>query len=197
MLGKALSSKGWKRLGLWVAIGLVLVPLGALVFRRSASAQEQIEREPHAPRPRPGDCTRATRLVPADDPCPVLEQVHAVLQKLSPSAVEYVQNVASGFNLEGNVRIQQALLREDLVWQQRGLTPRQLDVMVFVAVGLSLQDADALAKELRNNMDSEADPDAERRLERVNLFRVQALALLGQLGAELKDVSNAELRFSF
>jgi len=197
MVAKTVFSSGWKRLASWTVVGLIALPLASVVLKRSANAQEPVPRDARTPRTRPSDCPRANRLDPADDPCSVLERVHTILGRFSPSAVEYVQSVASDFNLEGNVRIQQSLLREDFIWQQRGLTPRQLDVMVFASVGLSLQDAERLLKELRQSLDRSPDPQVQKRLDRVTLFKAQALAFLLPLADELRATTDADLRFSF
>jgi hypothetical protein len=76
------------------------------------------------------------------DPCPFLEQAHGLVPRLTPSATEYLQKVAAGFDPERSLRVQQALLREDLIWQSRGFSRRQIDLMVFISVALSLEEAE-------------------------------------------------------
>jgi len=131
------------------------------------------------------------------DPCPFLEQAHGLVPRLTRSATAYLQKVAQGFDLERSLRVQQALLREDLVWQSRGFSRRQLDLMVFISVALSLEQADGRLSELRQLFVESGDPKDQRRMERIDRYRSQAVALLAQLSTSLRSVRESELRFYF
>jgi hypothetical protein len=174
---------------------LIAVPLlGGAFGARPADASEGGAGD-RPSRPSPPDCRPP--LQAGDEACQLIAKTHRVLGRMSSSAVDYVQTVASEFNLEGNLRLQESLLREDLIWQQRGLSPEQLNVMVFVAVGLSLQDAEGLVDELRRSLGGRADADAARRLQRVQLYREQAITFLKELAPQVDKVREAELRFGF
>ncbi len=131
------------------------------------------------------------------DPCPFLEQAHGLVPRLTRSATAYLQKVAQGFDLERSLRVQQALLREDLVWQSRGFSRRQIDVMVFISVVLSLEEADGRLSELRQLFVESGDPNDRRRMERIDMYRSQAVVLLAQLSTSLRSVRESELRFYF
>ena len=131
------------------------------------------------------------------DPCPFLEQAHGLVPRLTRSATAYLQKVAQGFDPERSLRVQQALLREDLVWQSRGFSRRQIDLMVFISVALSLEEADGRLSELRQSFLESGDPKDQRRMERIDMYRSQAVALLAQLSTSLRSVRDSELRFYF
>ena len=126
------------------------------------------------------------------DPCPFL-----LVPRLTRSAAQYARKVAAGFDPERSLRIQQALLREDLTWMSRGFSRRQLDLLVFVSVALSLEQADALSVELRRSFAANGEPNDQVRLQRVDLYQSQALDLLEELSASLRTVPDNELRFHF
>jgi hypothetical protein len=131
------------------------------------------------------------------DPCPFLDQAHGLVPRLTPSATEYLEKVAAGFDPERSLRVQQALLREDLIWQSRGFSRRQIDLMVFISVALSLEEAEEQVSELRRSFQKDGDPKDQRRIERIDLYRSQAVTLLEQLSASLRSVPESELRFYF
>ena len=149
------------------------------------------------------DSTKAARCryeepIPSTiDLCPLLERAHQVLPRLTSSAAEYLQRVAAGFDPERSLRVQQGLLREDLQWQSRGFTRRQMDLMVFVSVALSLDAAEVRVAELRRKLQDGGDSKAPSRIESVNLYRSQALDLLEQLSTSLGSLSNYDLSFRF
>jgi hypothetical protein len=177
----------WSRVFLWsVASGLAL-SAGAHGerFPTEGTAEKARSRPQHA-------CSRSE-----SELCRSLDEAHSFFTRLSPAAARYVETVSSHFSLEASARIQQALLREDLVWQQKGLTPRQLDIMVLISLALSLEDAEALSLELRERATSAPDPHLEARLQRVDRFRQEAFALLQKLSADLGPVKDADLQFGF
>ena len=79
----------------------------------------------------------------------------------------------------------------------RGFSRRQLDLLVFVSVALSLEQADALSVELRRSFAANGEPNDRVRLQRVDLYQSQALDLLEELSASLRTVPDNELRFYF
>ena len=142
-------------------------------------------------------CSLREPLASQLDPCPFIEQAHGLVPRLTRSATAYLQKVAQGFDLERSLRVQQALLREDLVWQSRGFSRRQLDLMVFISVALSLEQADGRLSELRQSFVESGDPKDQRRMEKIDMYRSQAVALLAQLSTSLRSVRDSELRFYF
>jgi len=184
----------------WARVGILTLAIGSFSL-----GSVGVEEPPTTPAPEkaaaardPGTCSSSsTLLAPGEDPCPLLAQAHGILGKLHPSASNYVKSISCEFNLEGNLGIQQELLREDLVWQQKGFEPRQLDALVFVSVALAFEDAEHLLQELDQRLEQKADAHLEARRERVSLFRTQAFALLQEFSARLKDVSDSELQFRF
>lgn len=194
MSHRARHAGRWLRVGLFTSV-IGFSALGSVGFKEPPSSAAS---ENSAPRHRrPASCSAGDSLAPFEDSCPLLEQAHNVLARLNPSAVNYVEGVSCELNLEGNVEIQQALLREDLIWQQKGFGPRQLDALVFVSVALALQDAEALLKDLDQRLKEKSDPSLEGRRQRVRLFHVQAIALLQSLSTGLAELSDRELNFRF
>jgi len=131
------------------------------------------------------------------DPCPLIEQAYGFIPRLSHSAADYARKVAEGFDPERSLRIQQALLREDLLWQSRGFSRRQMDLMVFVSVALSLERTDAQSVELRRAFEEKGDPKDRQRIGRIDLYQSEALDLLEELSASLQSVPDSEMRFYF
>jgi hypothetical protein len=142
-------------------------------------------------------CQMQAPLANPIDPCPLLEQANRLMPRLTRSAAEYARKVSAGFDPERSLRIQEALLREDLVWLSRGFSRQQMDLMVFVSVALSLEQADARSVELRNAFAANGDPKDQVRLQRIDLYRSEALQLLDELSASVRTVSDSELRFHF
>jgi hypothetical protein len=131
------------------------------------------------------------------DPCPLLEQANTLMPRLTRSAAEYARKLSAGFDPERSLRIQEALLREDLVWLNSGLSTHQMDLMVFVSVALSLEQADARAVELRDSFAANGDPNDQVRLKRIDLYRSEALQLLDELSGSVRTISDSELRIHF
>jgi hypothetical protein len=131
------------------------------------------------------------------DPCLLREQAQGFMSKLAPGTAESLQKISAEFDLERNLRIQQALFREDLNWMQRGYSDRQIDLMVFVAVALSLERAKELEVELREVMKEKPEPKVARRLESVVLYQSQALSMLDRMSRELENVRDYELKFYY
>jgi hypothetical protein len=69
--------------------------------------------------------------------------------------------------------------------------------MVFISVALSLEEAEEQLSELRRSFQKDGDPKDQRRIERIDLYRSQAVTLLEQLSASLRSVPESELRFYF
>jgi hypothetical protein len=131
------------------------------------------------------------------DPCPILEQASHLISRLPPSTAASLQKISGEFQLERSLRVQQALFREDLSWMQRGYSTRQIDLMVFVAVALSLERANASAVELQRVMEAEPEPKIARRLESLVLYQMQAMSILLRLSRKLEDVRADEIRFYY
>jgi hypothetical protein len=131
------------------------------------------------------------------DPCGLLEQAQGILVRLPGPVEDHVQELAMRLDIERSLRVQQGLLREHLAWLDDGLTTRQLDLVVFVAVALSLDRAQGRTVELHSALEKKPDPKLERSLQNVELYRSQALSLLDKLSPSLKDISDEELRIRF
>ena len=142
-------------------------------------------------------CQVPTSLASATDPCPLLEQAQAFVPRLTRSAAEYARKVGAGFDPERSLRIQEALLREDLVWLSRGFSRQQIDLMVFVSVALSLEQADELSRELQRSFAATGDPNDQLRIKRVDLYQSEALNLLEELSTSLRSMPESELKFHF
>ena len=69
--------------------------------------------------------------------------------------------------------------------------------MVFISVVLSLEEADGRLSELRQLFVESGDPNDRRRMERIDMYRSQAVVLLAQLSTSLRSVRESELRFYF
>lgn len=131
------------------------------------------------------------------DPCLLRKQAQDFVSKLAPGTAESLQKISAEFDLERNLRIQQALFREDLNWMQRGYSDRQIDLMVFVAVALSLERAKELEVELREAMKEKPESNIARRLESVVLYQSQALTMLHRMSQDLENVRDYELKFYY
>jgi hypothetical protein len=131
------------------------------------------------------------------DSCALLEQALGFLSRLESSSAAHLRKLASGFDPERSLRIQQALLREDLIWQNRGYSARQLDLMVFIAVALTVQSATEREIELRSSGEDGADPKMKRRLERIQQYKHEAIAFLDRISPDLENVREYELKFYF
>jgi hypothetical protein len=139
----------------------------------------------------------ANALGKGDDAYPLIEEAHRFLSRLVPSTATHLRLVAAEFDLERNLRIQQALFREDLQWLNRGYSQKQMDLMVFIAVALSLEKAGEVKTALRSSLDDNLDPSVMSRLKAVELYQSQAVAMLRRLSRELENMPNRELRFHY
>jgi hypothetical protein len=128
------------------------------------------------------------------EPCHLIEQANAIVGRLSGPVKVHVQEIAAGLDVERSLRIQQSLLREHLVWLHDGLSERQLDLVVFLSVALSLERAQERTVELGSALEEEPEPKLHQRLQNVEFYRFQALLLLSHLSARLKDISDQKLR---
>ena len=127
-----------------------------------------------------------------------IRHAHELLSRLPRSTQEYLENVATAFQTGRSLSVQQALFREDLIWQNRGLTDRQIDLIVFVSVALSLDAAaDQAAKLCRSLEEKRDEPSLQKRAANVTQYRSQALTLLAELSPGLSNVADHELRFYF
>ncbi len=189
-----------RRLSLFKASGLVTIfGLAALCWcgaRPTAAAPRPLEHAGMVPTDR-AVCQYEEAIPSAIDPCPLFRQAQDLMDRLTPSATEYLENASAGFRPDRSLRVQEALFREDLKWQSRGFSRSQMNVMVFVSVALSLESAEAQISELRSSLQETGDPKIARRIERINLYRSQAVALLDELSRDLRDLSNYELSFYF
>jgi hypothetical protein len=131
------------------------------------------------------------------DPCGLIEQAQELLVRLPESAENYVRELAAGMEIERSLRVQQRLLREHLAWLDEDLTERQLDLIVFLAVALSLDRAQEKTAELHRLLEEKAEPKLEQSLQNVELYRSRALSLLSELSPGVKDISDRELRIRF
>ncbi len=142
-------------------------------------------------------CLDGNTLPSGADPCPVLEQASHLMSRLAPSTAASLQKISGEFQLERSLRVQQALFREDLSWMQRGYSARQIDLMVFIAVALSLERANASAVELQRVMETKHEPKIARRLDALDLYQRQAMSMLLRLSRELEDLRDDEIRFYY
>jgi len=146
----------------------------------------------------PGPECRLVVGAPCDvDPCPLFDQAHSLLTRMAPATAEHLQVAAAEFDAERNLRVQQALFREDLVWMSRGYSQQQLDLMVFVAVALSLELSVEREAALRDEFVENSEPKTMKRLQNIVRFQTQALALLDQLAPQLRQVSERVLAFNY
>lgn len=129
--------------------------------------------------------------------CALVEEAKDLLSRLKPSTADHLEKVSEQFELERSLRVQQALFREDLTWLNRGYSSRQMDVMVFIAVALSIERAIVLTGELSSVYENHHDAKTKERLESVTLYQTQALSLLRGLTRQLQDVKDYELKFFF
>lgn len=132
----------------------------------------------------------------------LIKQAHGILDRFTDSATDYMEKTASGFDIERSLRVQQHLFREDLVWQTRGFSSRQIDAMVFVTVALSLEsaisEAESLSNELAESIEMTSERSKkERRLEELKSYKIQATILLEKLSPKLRNISDSEIRFYF
>ena len=132
-----------------------------------------------------------------NDVYPLIEEAQRFLSRLQPTTAAHLRLVAAEFDLERNLRIQQALFREDLVWLNRGYSPKQMDLMVFITVALSLESAGEVRTELRRSLDDDLDPKVMRRMKAVDRYQSQAVAMLRRMSSELESVPNREFRFHY
>ena len=148
-----------------------------------------------------GSCTAleedAKAFGTGDEVYPFIEEAQRYLSRLLPTTASHLRLVAAEFELERNLRIQQALFREDLVWLNRGYSQKQMDLMVFIAVALSLESAGEVKSELRRSHDDNLDPRVMSRLKAVDLYQSQAVAMLRRLSSELESISSNDFRFHY
>ena len=165
----------------------------SLVFLLSAisTAISIAECDTEGPR---GDSTCWLGPVPeGTDPCGLIEQAQGLFVRLSNPVENHVQELAAGLDIERSLRVQQRLLREHLFWLDDDLTERQLDLLIFLAVALSLDRAQERTAELHRLLEKTSELKLEQSLQNVELYLSQALSLLGKLSARVKEVSDREL----
>ncbi len=142
-------------------------------------------------------CLDGNTLPSGVDPCPILEQASHLMSRLAPSTAASLRKISGEFQLERSLRVQQALFREDLSWMQRGYSARQIDLMVFIAVALSLKRANASAVELQRVIETKPEPKIARRLDALDLYQRQAMSMLLRLSRELEDLRDDEIKFYY
>lgn len=123
----------------------------------------------------------------------LLKQAVWLKGHLTRSARDYLKDAATGFQLDRSLRIQEHLFREDLAWQSRGFSKKQVDLMVFVVVSLSLERVEDEVAAL----EKKEDVGAHKRIGHIKLYKHQALALLDKLSGGLEDLSPSEFLFYF
>lgn len=182
---------------MWSRGALGLLTLYFTIFGASATsfAADRADSLPLGDREAP--CWRGDFTPDEIDSCALREQAKGLISRLEPSSVAHLQSLAKGFDLERSLRVQQSLLREDLIWQNRGFTARQIDLMVFVAVALSVEKAVQLEIELRPSLKDGSDPKQRRRLERIQEYRQQAVDFLDRISPNLENLREYELKFFF
>ncbi len=129
------------------------------------------------------------------DPCSLFERARSLQDSLTHAANRYAKELADGLDVERSLRVQEGLLREHLVWQNDHLTARQVDLLVFVSVAVSLDRAEERAAELGREFHENNDREAKRRLENVELYAAQAWTLLGELSSSLANLRKSDLDF--
>ena len=129
------------------------------------------------------------------DPCSLFEHARTLQDSLTRAADRYARELADGLDVERSLRVQEGLLREHLAWQNDHLTARQIDLLVFVSVAVSLERAEERTAELDRELAENNGPDVKRRLESVELYSVQAWTLLGELSSPLKNLRKSDLMF--
>ena len=131
------------------------------------------------------------------NPCSLLDQARDFLTRMEPSTAEHLRVAAAEFDVERSMRVQQALFREDLVWMRRGYSQQQLDVMVFVAIALSLELSVEREAALRNEFVENPEPKTMKRLQNIVRYQTQAVDLLARLASQLRQVPERVLAFNY
>jgi hypothetical protein len=116
---------------------------------------------------------------------------------MEPSTAEHLRVAAVEFDVERSMRVQQALFREDLVWMRRGYSQQQLDVMVFVAIALSLELSVEREATLRDEFVENPEPKTMKRLQNIVRYQTQAVDLLARLAPQLRQVPERVLAFNY
>lgn len=167
----------------WIVLVLIFVAMS--VSGRASAGDED-----------PSKPTCWKRPVPEGvDPCVLFERARD-LQGSLPRAVEtYVKELADGLELERSLRVQEALLREHLAWQNEHLTRQQIDLLVFVSVAISLERVESRSDELEREFVENNDPETKRRVNSVELYSDQAWTLLVKLSSSLANLRKSDLKF--
>jgi hypothetical protein len=167
-----------RKVGFLIAVGLVILGYAAMGY---------------------GDSSRPTcwkgPVPDGIDPCRLFERARTLQSSLTRVAHRYSEELAGGLDVERSLRVQEGLLREHLAWQNEHLTERQIDLLVFVSVTVSLERAEERTVELEREFTETSDPGAERRLESVELYIAQAWTLLDELSPSLENLRKSDLKF--
>jgi hypothetical protein len=131
------------------------------------------------------------------NPCTLVDQAHDFLTRMAPSTAEHLRVAAAEFDVERNMRVQQALFREDLVWMRRGYSQQQLDLMVFVAIALSLELSVEREAALRDEFVENPEPKTMKRLQNIVRYQTQAVDLLARLAPQLRQIPERVLAFNY
>ena len=80
---------------------------------------------------------------------------------------------------------------------RRGYSQQQLDLMVFVAIALSLERSVEREAALRDEFVQSPEPKTMKRLQNIVRYQTQALALLDRLALQLRQVPERVLAFNY
>ncbi len=75
--------------------------------------------------------------------------------ELQPGTRTHIESLTTGFDPIRNPRIQFALLKGDLAWQNRGYTDRQMSLMAVLAIRGAIPDAEAKIKSLEKKIEED------------------------------------------
>ena len=116
-----------------------------------------------------------------------LDRAEAIKERMRPTAQVAAEKMGREVSLWRPYGIQMELLKEDLVWLNRGYTPRQIMIVQAVVLGEALTRAAKAAKE----------PDEEQanHLSAIMLYRKSGLLLLEKILEGLGEVKDGEVRF--
>jgi hypothetical protein len=155
------------------------------------------------------------RAVSKEEAAETILETLTLAARFTPRVQGYIEQVACQFNLEGRAGIQEGLLREDLVWKNFGLSARQIDIVVAVALGKAAGNAvveyEKTAREIdhapagsnllsrgseRKGVALEEREKAERKLGSLERFILEAAGIARKILGELGKIEDSELRFT-
>ncbi len=172
------------------------LPIVVIFCIWSFTGDAAIGNEAVSPPPFPS-CLLEDMVSTEDGLCSMVEEAQVLLSRLAPSTASHLKSLAQNFDVERNLRVQQGLFREDLIWQERGFTEQQPNIMVYIFVSLSLNSAGELAEEFRTSVGNDPDSKVKGRLESVTLYLTQAQLFLSQMSPTMTAVSDRALQIYF